>query len=138
MRFDTNDVIARTSYYGLILFVALSFLFNQSFSIQLSYYAIPLASIFSLSFTYDDYKAWKHYHSRTKKEINYDKKWFEEHNQKDWRVEENFGIKTAFLFISIKFLSNTWRMFLFIQIAVFALYYIALIFLKIIDIIKQL
>lgn len=138
MRFDTNDVIARTSYYGLILFVALSFLFNQAFFIELSYYLIPLASIFSLSFTYDDYTAWKHYHSRTKKEINYDKKWFAEHNQKDWRVEENFGIKTTFLFISIKFLENTWRMFLLIQTAIFAFYYIALIFLKIIDIIKQL
>ena len=91
-------------FWYLIVFI--SVLYYRSFYLDTFIYLILIATLPTLSFTFDsDISVWKSLQNRTSEQIEAEKKIYNQY-EGDWRIKEGYGVKNKYIFLIIRFIKN--------------------------------
>jgi len=99
-------------FWYLIVFI--SVLYYRSFYLDSFIYLILIATLPTLSFTFDsDISVWKSLQNRTPEQIKAEKKIYNKYGG-DWRIKEGYDIKNKYIFLIIRFIKNLFTCFVII------------------------
>ena len=102
-KFNQQDKVFMFFWY-LIVFI--SVLYYQSFYLDSFIYLILIATLPTLSLTFDsDISVWKSLQNRTSEQIKTEKKIFNPYGG-DWRIKEGYDVKNKYIFLIIRFIKN--------------------------------
>ena len=91
-------------FWYLIVFI--SVLYYQSFYLDSFIYLILIATLPTLSYTFDsDLSVWKSLQNRTSEQIKAEKKIYNPYGG-DWRIKEGYDVKNKYIFLIIRFIKN--------------------------------
>ena len=91
-------------FWYLIVFI--SVLYYRSFYLDSFIYLILIATLPTLSLTFDsDISVWKSLQNRTSEQIKTEKKIFNPYGG-DWRIKEGYDVKNKYIFLIIRFIKN--------------------------------
>ena len=91
-------------FWYLIVFI--SVLYYQSFYLDSFIYLILIATLPTLSYTFDsDLSVWKSLQNRTSEQIKAEKKIYNQY-EGDWRIKEGYDVKNKYIFLIIRFIKN--------------------------------
>ena len=91
-------------FWYLIVFI--SVLYYQSFYLDSFIYLILIATLPTLSLTFDsDISVWKSLQNRTPEQIKAEKKYYNKY-EGDWRIKEGYDVKNKYIFLIIRFIKN--------------------------------
>ena len=91
-------------FWYLIVFI--SVLYYQSFYLDSFIYLILIATLPTLSYTFDsDLSVWKSLQNRTSEQIKAEKKYYNKY-EGDWRIKEGYDVKNKYIFLIIRFIKN--------------------------------
>ena len=91
-------------FWYLIVFI--SVLYYQSFYLDSFIYLILIATLPTLSLTFDsDISVWKSLQNRTSEQIKAEKKIYNPYGG-DWRIKEGYDVKNKYIFLIIRFIKN--------------------------------
>ena len=91
-------------FWYLIVFI--SVLYYRSFYLDTFIYLILIATLPTLSYTFDsDLSVWKSLQNRTSEQIEAEKKIYNQY-EGDWRIKEGYGVKNKYIFLIIRFIKN--------------------------------
>ena len=91
-------------FWYLIVFI--SVLYYRSFYLDTFIYLILIATLPTLSYTFDsDLSVWKSLQNRTSEQIKAEKKMYNQY-EGDWRIKEGYGVKNKYIFLIIRFIKN--------------------------------
>ena len=91
-------------FWYLIVFI--SVLYYRSFYLDTFIYLILIATLPTLSYTFDsDLSVWKSLQNRTSEQIEAEKKIYNQY-EGDWRIKEGYGVKNKYIFLMIRFIKN--------------------------------
>ena len=91
-------------FWYLIVFI--SVLYYQSFYLDSFIYLILIATLPTLSLTFDsDISVWKSLQNRTSEQIKAEKKMYNQYGG-DWRIKEGYDVKNKYIFLIIRFIKN--------------------------------
>ena len=102
-KFNQQDKVFMFFWY-LIVFI--SVLYYQSFYLDSFIYLILIATLPTLSLTFDsDISVWKSLQNRTSEQIKAEKKYYNKY-EGDWRIKEGYDVKNKYIFLIIRFIKN--------------------------------
>jgi len=102
-RFNQQDKVLIFFWY-LIVFI--SVLYYRSFYLDTFIYLILIATLPTLSYTFDsDLSVWKSLQNRTSEQIKAEKKMYNQYGS-DWRIKEGYDVKNKYIFLIIRFIKN--------------------------------
>ena len=102
-KFNQQDKVFMFFWY-LIVFI--SVLYYQSFYLDSFIYLILIATLPTLSLTFDsDISVWKSLQNRTPEQIKAEKKYYNKY-EGDWRIKEGYDVKNKYIFLIIRFIKN--------------------------------
>ena len=102
-KFNQQDKVFMFFWY-LIVFI--SVLYYRSFYLDSFIYLILIATLPTLSYTFDsDLSVWKSLQNRTSEQIEAEKKIYNQY-EGDWRIKEGYGVKNKYIFLIIRFIKN--------------------------------
>ena len=102
-KFNQQDKVFMFFWY-LIVFI--SVLYYRSFYLDSFIYLILIATLPTLSLTFDsDISVWKSLQNRTSEQIKTEKKIFNPYGG-DWRIKEGYDVKNKYIFLIIRFIKN--------------------------------
>ena len=102
-KFNQQDKIFMFFWY-LIVFI--SVLYYQSFYLDSFIYLILIATLPTLSLTFDsDISVWKSLQNRTSEQIKAEKKMYNQYGG-DWRIKEGYDEKNKYIFLITRFIKN--------------------------------
>ena len=102
-KFNQQDKVFMFFWY-LIVFI--SVLYYRSFYLDSFIYLILIATLPTLSFTFDsDISVWKSLQNRTSEQIKAEKKMYNQY-EGDWRIKEGYDVKNKYIFLIIRFIKN--------------------------------
>ena len=88
------------------LIVSISVLYYRSFYLDSLIYLILIATLPTLSYTFDsDLSVWKSLQNRTSEQIKAEKKIYNPYGG-DWRITEGYDVKNKYIFLIIRFIKN--------------------------------
>ena len=91
-------------FWYLIVFI--SVLYYRSFYLDSFIYLILIATLPTLSYTFDsDLSVWKSLQNRTSEQIKAEKKMYNQYGG-DWRIKEGYDVKNKYIFLIIRFIKN--------------------------------
>ena len=91
-------------FWYLIVFI--SVLYYRSFYLDSFIYLILIATLPTLSYTFDsDLSVWKSLQNRTPEQIKAEKKYYNKY-EGDWRIKEGYDVKNKYIFLIIRFIKN--------------------------------
>ena len=91
-------------FWYLIVFI--SVVYYQSFYLDSFIYLILIATLPTLSYTFDsDLSVWKSLQNRTSEQIEAEKKIYNQY-EGDWRIKEGYDVKNKYIFLIIRFIKN--------------------------------
>ena len=91
-------------FWYLIVFI--SVLYYQSFYLDSFIYLILIATLPTLSLTFDsDISVWKSLQNRTPEQIKAEKKYYNKY-EGDWRIKEGYDVKNKYIFLITRFIKN--------------------------------
>ena len=91
-------------FWYLIVFI--SVLYYRSFYLDSFIYLILIATLPTLSLTFDsDISVWKSLQNRTPEQIKAEKKYYNKY-EGDWRIKEGYDVKNKYIFLIIRFIKN--------------------------------
>jgi|TARA_B110000037_G_C17100478_1_gene497757 hypothetical protein len=91
-------------FWYLIVFI--SILYYRSFYLDSFIYLILIATLPTLSLTFDsDISVWKSLQNRTSEQIKAEKKYYNKY-EGDWRIKEGYDVKNKYIFLIIRFIKN--------------------------------
>ena len=91
-------------FWYLIVFI--SVLYYRSFYLDSFIYLILIATLPTLSYTFDsDLSVWKSLQNRTSEQIKAEKKMYNQY-EGDWRIKEGYDVKNKYIFLIIRFIKN--------------------------------
>ena len=91
-------------FWYLIVFI--SVLYYRSFYLDTFIYLILIATLPTLSYTFDsDLSVWKSLQNRTSEQIKAEKKMYNQY-EGDWRIKEGYDVKNKYIFLIIRFIKN--------------------------------
>ena len=91
-------------FWYLIVFI--SILYYRSFYLDSFIYLILIATLPTLSLTFDsDISVWKSLQNRTPEQIKAEKKYYNKY-EGDWRIKEGYDVKNKYIFLIIRFIKN--------------------------------
>ena len=91
-------------FWFLIEFI--SVLYYRSFYLDSFIYLILIATLPTLSLTFDsDISVWKSLQNRTPEQIKAEKKYYNKY-EGDWRIKEGYDVKNKYIFLIIRFIKN--------------------------------
>ena len=102
-KFNQQDKVFMFFWY-LIVFI--SVLYYRSFYLDTFIYLILIATLPTLSYTFDsDLSVWKSLQNRTSEQIKAEKKMYNQY-EGDWRIKEGYDVKNKYIFLIIRFIKN--------------------------------
>ena len=102
-KFNQQDKVFMFFWY-LIVFI--SVLYYRSFYLDSFIYLILIATLPTLSLTFDsDISVWKSLQNRTPEQIKAEKKYYNKY-EGDWRIKEGYDVKNKYIFLIIRFIKN--------------------------------
>ena len=102
-KFNQQDKVFMFFWY-LIVFI--SVLYYRSFYLDSFIYLILIATLPTLSYTFDsDLSVWKSLQNRTSEQIEAVKKIYNQY-EGDRRIKEGYGVKNKYIFLIIRFIKN--------------------------------
>ena len=102
-KFNQEDKVFMFFWY-LIVFI--SVLYYQSFYLDSFIYLILIATLPTLSYTFDsDLSVWKSLQNRTSEQIEAEKKICNQY-EGDWRIKEGYDVKNKYIFLITRFIKN--------------------------------
>lgn len=102
-RFNQQDKVLIFFWY-LIVFI--SVLYYRSFYLDTFIYLILIATLPTLSYTFDsDLSVWKSLQNRTSEQIKAEKKMYNQYGG-DWRIKEGYDEKNKYIFLITRFIKN--------------------------------
>ena len=102
-RFNQQDKVLIFFWY-LIVFI--SVLYYRSFYLDTFIYLILIATLPTLSYTFDsDLSVWKSLQNRTSEQIKAEKKMYNQY-EGDWRIKEGYDVKNKYIFLITRFIKN--------------------------------
>ena len=102
-KFNQQDKVFMFFWY-LIVFI--SVLYYRSFYLDSFIYLILIATLPTLSLTFDsDISVWKSLQNRTSEQIKTEKKIYNKY-EGDWRIKEGYDVKNKYIFLIIRFIKN--------------------------------
>jgi len=91
-------------FWYLIVFI--SVLYYRSFYLDTFIYLILIATLPTLSYTFDsDLSVWKSLQNRTSEQIEAEKKIYNKY-EGDWRIKEGYDVKNKYIFLITRFIKN--------------------------------
>ena len=91
-------------FWYLIVFI--SVLYYRSFYLDTFIYLILIATLPTLSYTFDsDLSVWKSLQNRTSEQIEAEKKIYNQY-EGDWRIKEGYDVKNKYIFLITRFIKN--------------------------------
>lgn len=102
-KFNQQDKVFMFFWY-LIVFI--SVLYYRSFYLDTFIYLILIATLPTLSYTFDsDLSVWKSLQNRTSEQIKAEKKMYNQY-EGDWRIKEGYDVKNKYIFLITRFIKN--------------------------------
>ena len=102
-RFNQQDKVLIFFWY-LIVFI--SVLYYRSFYLDTFIYLILIATLPTLSYTFDsDLSVWKSLQNRTSEQIKAEKKMYNQYGG-DWITKEGYDEKNKYIFLITRFIKN--------------------------------